>query len=224
MRLVDLKDISFSYDGGKTFVLQGISLQVDDGEHVALVGPNGCGKSTLAKIAAGLLSPDGGSVTLLGKECFNFMPGMKDKKIDVEAYSQVRRQIGYVFQDPQDQLITECVATELAFTPQNLLFTVEQIDQMVALELEKAGLSQLAERSLDELSGGEQQLVAVASAVACNPKLLVLDEPTAYLDTDNAKHLNRMIEKLTDRCAVLHITHKPEEIKKADRVIGLNTD
>lgn len=225
MNLVELNNVSFSYDAGKTFVLKDVSLNVGEHEHVALVGPNGSGKSTLAKIAAGLLSPDEGEVKLMGEFCFQNMPGMNSEgKIDTDAYARARRQIGYVFQDPTDQLVTEAVSTELAFAPQNLCFSVAEIDEMVALELEKAGLAELAERSLDELSGGEQQLVAVASAVACNPKLLVLDEPTAYLDSENAKHLMRMIEKTAEKCAVLHITHKPEEIKSAGRVVEIGTN
>lgn len=239
MEIVRLEDIRFSYDAGETYVLDGVSLSVSEGEHVAIVGPNGCGKSTLAKIAAGLVAPDEGEVTLFGTKCawteidgqallsedkrVNFEPieiGTYGK-VDADAYAEARKSIGYVFQDPTDQLITENVATEIAFAPQNLCFSVAEIDEMVALELDKAGLAELAERPLGELSGGEQQLVAVASAVACNPKLLVLDEPTAYLDSENSKHLMRMIEKLTDRCAILHITHKQEEIERASRVVTL---
>ena len=213
--IVILKNITFSYDAGATFVLDEVYLEVSAGEHVVLIGKNGSGKSTLAKIAAGLIAPDAGSVKLFGQVCFN------EDGADSGAYESARRKIAYVFQDPTCSIVAQNVASNIAFAPQNLGFSVEAIDEVVATELDKAGLGRLAEKDPNALSGGEQQLVAIASAIAAKPEFLVLDEPTAFLDDRNSKNCMRLVEKLSKQCAILHITHKTNEIKMADRVVKL---
>ena len=215
MRIADLKHIFFSYDEGHSFVIRDFSFSLDEGEHVALVGRNGAGKSTLGKLVAGLLSPDSGEVELMGLVCFDHLG------VNSQNYEEARKSIAYVAQDPATQLVTATVAGELAFGPQNLCLSVEQIDELVALELDKAGLGEIAERDPMTLSGGEQQLVSIAAAIASEPRLVVLDEPTAFLDEQNEKRCMRLIEKISNECTVLHITHKPCEIAKANRVIEL---
>lgn len=228
MKLVELENISFSYDGGETLVLDGVSLSLEEKEHVALVGRNGCGKSTLGKIVAGLLAPDSGKVQLMGLNCFDDSCELVTTEkagvsacVSPENYEAARRKIAYVAQDPSTQLVCETVAGELAFGAQNLCLGVERIDELVALELEKAGLGAIAERDPMTLSGGEQQLVTIAAAVATEPELVVLDEPTAYLDAHNSVNCMRLIEKLVETCCVFHITHKPEEIARSSRVVNL---
>jgi energy-coupling factor transporter ATP-binding protein EcfA2 len=216
-KIVSLEDIAVSYDERKTFVLENFDFEMFEGEHVVLSGKNGSGKTTLSKIAAGLMSPDFGRVELFENLCFD------EAGVNAKSYEDARRNIAYVFQQPEISIVSQNVASNIAFAPQNLCFSVPEIDAAVSLELEKAGLETIAEKDPRELSGGEQQLVSIASAIAAYPKLLVLDEPTAYLDEANSKNCMRLIEKTKERaeCAILHITHKEEEIKMADRVVSL---
>lgn len=216
MPVAELKDISFSYDGGQSFVLRDVDFSIEEKEHVALIGHNGSGKSTLAKLVAGLLAPDSGEVRLFELLCFD-----DEKKARPLLYQQVRRHIAAVFQDPSDQLVSDTVAGDVAFGPQNLCWTTEQIDEAVLTQLEKAGIGDFAGRDPSTLSGGEQQLVAIASAISMRPDLLVLDEPSAFLDLENSKHLLRLIEKASAGISVLHVTHKEAEAELANRIVNI---
>lgn len=215
MEIVNLNNISFSYDAGENYVLQNYSLAVEQGTHVVVTGKNGAGKSTLAKLVAGLLAPDAGKVQLFGETCFD------NGKVFAENYSNARRRIAYVSQDPSLQLICENVATDIAFPLQNLNFSVEKIDEAVLKQLEKAGLEEIAEADPSTLSGGQQQLVVLASAIASDPELLVLDEPTSFLDEENTAHFLRLLEKTAGNRTIFHIAHKHSEIASGDKEIKL---
>ena len=232
--IAELKNIWFRYDEQSPWILEELDFSLKSGERVCITGDNGSGKSTLAKIIAGLASPDFGEVELIGKKCFckpkttsdtssliEETQQSQDFGVNVENYSEARKQIACVFQNPADQIITESVAGDIAFVPQNLCFSTQEIDEAVAKQLEKAGLRELAGKDPSTLSGGEQQLTVLASAIAASPKLLVLDEPTAYLDAENSQHFSRLLEKLPVDMAVINITHKTSEIKRADRIIEL---
>jgi energy-coupling factor transport system permease/ATP-binding protein len=215
MKVAELKNVDFSYDSGKTYVLKNFSFEIMDGCHAVLVGKNGAGKSTLAKLVAGLMCPDAGEVTIFGKACFS------QGRVDTQAYAEARRGIAYVSQDPTLQLLCENVVSDIAFSPQNLNWDVNDIDSAVLKQLEKAGLSYLAERDPQSLSGGEQQLVSLACAIATDPKLLVLDEPTSFLDENNTSQFLRLLEKTKGKRTILHVTHKQKEIDMADCVVRL---
>ena len=215
MNVAHLEDVSFSYDAGETYVLRDFSLDVEEGKHVVLTGKNGAGKSTLAKIVAGLLAPDAGTVQLFGKTCYEVGTAF------AQEYSEARRKIAYVSQDPSAQLLCENVACDIAFPLQNLQFSTAEIDETVLLQLEKAGLNDIAEADPATLSGGQQQLVVLASAIASDPQLLVLDEPTSFLDEKNTKKFLCLLEKCAGERTVFHVAHKPEEIVAADKVVTL---
>ncbi len=215
MKTANLKSVSFSYDSGKTFVFRDFNLELHEGEHVVLVGKNGAGKSTMSKLVAGLQCPDSGEVELFGKRCF------EDGRVDMRGYAEARRKIAFVAQDPSVQLLCENVVSDIAFAPQNLNWSVEKIDDAVSNQLQKAGICDLAERDPHELSGGEQQLVSLACAIATDPELLVLDEPTSFLDSKNSRHFLRLLEKTKGERTIFHVSHKDDEIKMADRVVRM---
>ena len=215
MNIVQLENVSFSYDAGKTYVLRDFSLSLEEGAHIVLTGKNGAGKSTLAKIVAGLLAPDAGTVKLFGETCFS------GGTVLAEAYIHARRKIAYVSQDPSVQLLCENVASDIAFPLQNLQFKVSDIDQAVLKQLEKAGLGDDASTDPKTLSGGQQQLVALASAIASEPELLVLDEPTSFLDEENTQKFLRLLQKTAGERTIFHVAHKVSDIDSADEVIQI---
>ena len=168
--LIALKNISFAYPGGSP-VLDGADLDFRAGESLGLTGPNGAGKSTLLFIIMGLLKPQGGSVEIFGR------PRLTEKN-----FQEVRPRLGFVFQDANDQLFCPTVADDLAFGPLNLGFSHDEIHQVVKETLARLGLAGFERRVTYDLSGGEKKLVAIGTALALKPRLLILDEPTASLD------------------------------------------
>ena len=215
MSVVELENVSFSYDAGQTYVLRDFSLVIEEGKHVVLMGKNGVGKSTLAKIVAGLLAPDAGKVQLFGKTCFD------NGNVNAQGYSDARRKIAYVSQDPTVQLLCENVASDIAFPLQNLQFAVSDIDDAVLQQLEKAGLGDIADADPSTLSGGQQQLVVLASAIASDPQFLVLDEPTSFLDEEKTKKFLRLLQKCAGERSIFHVAHKVSDIESADEVIRI---
>lgn len=228
MALIDLKHIYFQYKGNSDYCLKDISFYAHHGEHIAICGENGCGKSTLSLLIGGLRSPDYGYVEMFDMKCFD-KPfdennGTNCKNyINGDNYKRARQRIGFVFQNVQSQLICFDVVSELAFTPQNLNWNINKINESINYELEKAGLEHLAMRDPKTLSGGEQQLVCIAAALASNPEILILDEPTTYLDGNNQKKFMKLIQNIRKLTTTLiHITHVREEMKIADRIFWVN--
>lgn len=196
MQLLDLNNIHFAYPGLDP-VLAGASMQLDAGERLSIIGPNGAGKSTLLKIIMGLLSPASGTVSAFGKRCA------------VEAdFHEVRRRIGFVFQDADDQLFCPTVTEDVAFGPLNLGKTKQQALTIVDEVLTRLGLMHLRERVTHKLSGGEKRLVALATVLAMEPDLLILDEPTNALDPGNYARLTGILEGLDQ--AILLVSHDPD--------------
>lgn len=214
--VVQLQDIGFSYDRGASWTLEHLSLSIAPGEYVALVGANGSGKSTLGRIIAGLTTPDYGSVKLCGIEVYH-------QQADPDAYRQAKRQIGVVFQQPDDQLVATVVEDDVAFGPENLRIQREEIRQRVDTSLEQVGLADRAQRNPLLMSGGQQQRVAIAGMLAMHSTLLVLDEPCAMLDARGRQEVLDLLGKLHDQgTTIVHITHSFEEAQVADRIIALN--
>ena len=169
-------------------------------------------------MVAGLLAPDAGAVTLLGRAAFREGTGA-----DPAAYREARRGIGYVFQDPEDQIITTVVEDDVAFGPENLGLPREEIAARVERELRRVALTDLAKADPTRLSGGQQQRVAIAGALALHPELLVLDEPGALLDVRGRRGVMRACAKLHARgTAIVHVTHFVEEAEAADRVLVMD--
>ncbi|MDJ1122326.1 ATP-binding cassette domain-containing protein [Olsenella sp. YH-ols2217] len=226
---LDLHGVGFSYDGGRTWALRDVDLAMRRGERVCLLGANGSGKSTLARVAAGLVAPDTGSVDILGVRCRDAESG-----IDPAAYRDARRGtrteghgVGMVFQSPDDQMVTTNVADDVAFGPENLCMPAAEITEVVGRELHRAAMEDLAGADPSQLSGGQQQRVAIASALALEPALLVLDEPSARLDARGRAAILRVLGRLATHStgpgtAILHITHFMDEALLADRVVVLD--
>ena len=184
MPLLDLKDIHFGYPGLAP-VLEGASMQLQPGERLSLIGPNGAGKSTLLKIIMGLLIPTSGSVTAFGKPCMS------------EAdFHEMRRRVGFVFQDADDQLFCPTVAEDVAFGPLNLGKSKAEALAIVDTVLARLDLVHLRDRVTHKLSGGEKRLVTLATVLAMDPEVLILDEPTNALDPDNYARLTEILTGL----------------------------
>lgn len=213
---VSLQKVRFSYDGGKTWILDGIDLEIAYGQRIAIIGKNGSGKSTLAKIIAGLSSPDSGIVTLCGIKVF------EANNVDSKAYQKARESIGALFQSPEDQIVTTVVEDDVAFGLENLCASKEFMKQNISNALRAVNMENHRFSDPSNMSGGQQQRVAIASSIATRSKLLVLDEPTSMLDSCAKEDVNKLFNKLqTSGTTIVQVTHKISECKNADRILML---
>ncbi|MFW9805598.1 MAG: energy-coupling factor ABC transporter ATP-binding protein [Candidatus Thorarchaeota archaeon] len=196
--MILLENVHFAYDGLYT-ALRGISLQINDGERIAIVGSNGAGKTTLVKHLNGLLRPDQGRVILDG--------------VDTKHYSvaELARQIGLVMQNPDHLLFLDSVEKEVLFSLENLGYSKEEAKDRCKRTLSSLGLEELSERSPFTLSGGERKRVALATVLATEPRVLSLDEPTIGQDARQKENLAKMLSELNDKGkAVIVVTHDIE--------------
>ncbi len=212
MSAIEVKNVSFSYDKSKK-VLDNVSLSVGEGECVAILGANGSGKSTLAKIINGLLTPDSGEVSVFG-----LTP--KDKR----SLYEIRKKVGVVFQNPDNQLVATIVSDDVAFGPENLGLSREEIGKRIDFALKSVDMEEFRNSSAERLSGGQKQRVAIAGVLAIKPEILILDESTAMLDPVGREEILKIVKKLKDEqnVTVIMITHFMEEVTFADKIIVLN--
>lgn len=206
---VSVRDVTFSYQKP---VLKNISVDVQKGSHVAVIGSTGSGKSTLARLICALDTPDAGSLCVTGLDT---------------RQKQNRRKlhgiVGYVMQRPERQLFAQTVTEDVAFGPTNLGLSACDIISAVNTALKLVGLSHKADASPFELSGGQQRLCALAGVIAMQPKVLVLDEPTSGLDPYYCSELRKIINAvLEDGCTVIELTHSMEDAAEADQIIVLH--
>ena len=206
---VSVRDVTFSYQKP---VLKNISVDVQKGSHVAIIGSTGSGKSTLARLICALDTPDTGSLCVTGLDT---------------RQKQNRRKlhgiVGYVMQRPERQLFAQTVAEDVAFGPTNLGLSACDVTSAVNAALELVGLSHKADASPFELSGGQQRLCALAGVIAMQPKVLVLDEPTNGLDPYYCSKLRKIINAvLEDGCTVIELTHSMEDAAETDQIIVLH--
>ena len=206
---VSVRDVTFSYQKP---VLKNISIDVQKGSHVAVIGSTGSGKSTLARLICALDTPDSGSLCVAGLDT---------------RQKQNRRKlhgiVGYVMQRPERQLFAQTVAEDVAFGPTNLGLSACDITSAVDAALKLVGLSHKADASPFELSGGQQRLCALAGVIAMQPKVLVLDEPTSGLDPHYCSELRKIINAvLEDGCTVIELTHSMEDAAETDQIIMLH--
>ena len=206
---VSVRDVTFSYQKP---VLKNISVDVQKGSHVAVIGSTGSGKSTLARLICALDTPDSGSLCVTGLDT---------------RQKQNRRKlhgiVGYVMQRPERQLFAQTVAEDVAFGPTNLGLSACDVTSAVNTALELVGLSHKADVSPFELSGGQQRLCALAGVIAMRPKVLVLDEPTSGLDPYYCSELRKIINAvLEDGCTVIELTHSMEDAAESDQIIVLH--
>ena len=206
---VSVRDVTFSYQKP---VLKNISVTVQKGSHVAVIGSTGSGKSTLARLICALDTPDTGSICVAGLDTHQ-----KQNRRKLHGV------VGYVMQRPERQLFAQTVKEDVAFGPTNLGLSACDVTSAVNSALELVGLSYKADASPFELSGGQQRLCALAGVLAMRPEVLVLDEPTSGLDPYYCSKLRKIINAvLKDTCTVIELTHSMEDAAKADQIIMLN--
>jgi len=212
MPLLKAENVSFSYDK-RIKVINGVSLSVEKGEYVAIIGHNGSGKSTLAKLFNGLIKPDEGEIVVDGLSIL-------DKKNDFE----IRKRVGVVFQDPDNQLVASIVEDDVAFGPENLGVPREEIAERIEFALKSVGMEKFRFSSPTRLSGGQKQRIAIAGVLALKPQILVLDESTAMLDPQGRKEVLQVVKKLNQEqgVTVITITHYMDEVVEADKVFVVN--
>lgn len=216
MPFLEFKNVDYSYPSGENDyirALSDVSLSVERGELVALVGCNGSGKSTLARLCNGLILPDRGDVCVDGMSTAD-----KAKLYDI------RKKIGVVFQNPDNQMVTTIVEDDIAFGPENLGLPPAEIRERVDFALSRVGMSEYAKSGPMRLSGGQKQRVAIAGVLAIKPELMILDEATGMLDPDGRKEVLGVVTELNRResMAVIMITHFMEEAALADRIVVLD--
>lgn len=190
--MIEVRDLAYRYPDG-TLALDGVDLFVAEGERVAVLGPNGAGKTTLALHLNGILTPERGHVVVDGLT------------VGPATLREVRRRVGMVFQDPDDQLFLPRVRDDVAFGPRNLRWSEERIDAAAADALERVGMTDAAERAPHHLSFGQRRRAAIATVLSMEPELLVLDEPTSNLDPQARRELADLLRRL--ELTTLVVTH-----------------
>ena len=214
--IIQTEDLRFSYttaEGAAPVVLDGVDLEIEAGSFVAVLGHNGSGKSTLAKHLNAILLPSGGKVWVDGLDTAD-----DDKLLDI------RRTVGMVFQNPDNQIVANVVEEDVAFAPENLGVPPEEIRRRVDGALRQVGMYEYREHAPHLLSGGQKQRVAIAGVIAMAPRCIVLDEPTAMLDPTGRAEVMRTVKDLNraSGVTVVLITHHMDEAAQADRLVVMS--
>ena len=215
--IISVEHLAYTYPGldneAGVVVFEDLNLTIEAGTFVAVLGTNGCGKSTLAKHFNSILLPTGGKVYVCGLDTSN-----EDRIL------QVRRNVGMVFQNPDNQIVANVVEEDVAFGPENLGIASPEIRHRVDKALKQVGMYAYREHAPHLLSGGQKQRIAIAGVIAMEPKCIVLDEPTAMLDPRGRREVVETIGRLNKEkgITVVLITHHMDEAAKADRVVVLH--
>ena len=215
--IIKVENLNFAYPGVDdtpgVAVFTDLDLTIEEGTFVAILGTNGCGKSTLAKHFNSILLPSGGKVYVCGIDT-----SFEDRIL------QVRRNVGMVFQNPDNQIVANVVEEDVAFGPENLGVASPEIRNRVDKALKQVGMYEYREHAPHLLSGGQKQRIAIAGVIAMEPKCIVLDEPTAMLDAKARREVIETIGRLNTekKITVVLITHHMDEAAKADRVVVLH--
>ena len=214
---IQVCDLHYTYPDAESerehIVFDGLNLSIEAASFVAVLGHNGCGKSTLAKHFNAVLLPAGGSVTVYGM----------DTK-DEELLLAIRQAVGMVFQNPDNQIVSNVVEEDVAFAPENLGVPSDEIQRRVDAALKTVGMYEYRAHAPQLLSGGQKQRVAIAGVLAMKPKCIVLDEPTAMLDPQGRREVIETVERLNreEGMTVVLITHHMDEATHAGRVVAMN--
>lgn len=213
MSFITAENIKFSYDEENKNVLDGVSLKIEKGDFVALLGHNGCGKSTMAKMLNAMLLPDEGTIVI---------ENMSTK--DEELTFEIRRTVGLVLQNPDNQLVASVIEEDVAFGPENLGVEPSEIRKRVDEALKAVDMYEYRTHAPHKLSGGQKQRVAIAGILAMQPSCVVFDEPTAMLDPNGREEVMKTINTLKSRgITVVLITHYMNEAVQADRVVVMDS-
>lgn len=212
MEAIRFEKVNFQYSEESGAVLRNVSFSVDAGEYVCMLGRNGSGKSTVARLINGLLLPASGKVTVFGMDT-----------ADKAQTFNVRKRVGIVFQNPDNQQVAAIVEDDVAFGPENLGLSREEIGKRIDFALDGANMRKYRYEMADKLSGGQKQRVAVAGMLAMRPDVLILDESTSMLDARGRKEVLGVVKKLNDEgMTVISVTHYMDEAADADRIIVLS--
>ena len=210
MSIISFKQVHYTYPGDELESLCGVDLEIEQGEFVAVLGHNGSGKSTLAKHMNAILVPDEGKVVIDGI----------DSSEEDDVY-EIRRRVGMVFQNPDNQIVANVVEDDVAFAPENLGVPSAEIRERVDAALKQVGMYEYRTHAPHLLSGGQKQRVAIAGVIAMQPKIIVLDEPTAMLDPQGREEVLSTVTKLCREkgMTVVLITHHMDECVGADKLV-----
>ena len=221
MNVLSLENVTYRYkqldENGRQLELppavNDVSFDVEEGEFIALVGHNGSGKSTLAKLFNGLLKPKSGKILVLGQDT-------SDEKLLYE----IRKNVGVVFQNPDNQMVATLVEDDVAFGPENIGLPPEEIGKRLDFALKAVGMEAYRNTAAHRLSGGQKQRIAIAGVLAVMPRILVLDESTAMLDPQGRREVLTVVKKLNRelKITVVLITHFMEEAAQADRILVMD--
>lgn len=216
-KLIEINNVAFLYEGdeeaGGSRVLKDVSLTIQKGEFLAVLGHNGSGKSTLAKHLNAILVPDKGTVLVDGL-----------LTADEKLLYDIRQRVGMVFQNPDNQLVATIVEEDVAFAPENLGVPQNEIRERVDYALDVVNMTEYKEHAPHMLSGGQKQRIAIAGVLAMKPDVLVMDEPTAMLDPEGRREIMETVKKLNreEGMTVVMITHFMDEAAQADRVVVID--
>lgn len=212
MNVIEIKDLTFSYTENEP-VLKGVNLTVQEGEFLAVIGRNASGKSSLARLINGLITPLSGTVTVLGMNA--------DDKANL---FEIRKNVGIVFQNPDNQTVASIVEDDVVFGPENIGLSREEIAERLDFALKETGTYEFKDSMASRLSGGQKQRVAIAGVLAVKPKILILDESTSMLDPKGREEVMSVVKKLNkdEKMTVITITHYMDEITDCDRIAVLS--
>ena len=211
MSLIEVKNLSYSYND-KNLAVDNISFNIEKGEYVTIIGHNGSGKSTIAKLLAGLLEAKAGEIYIAGN------------KLNIDNLSKIREKLDIVFQNPDNQFIGSTVCDDIAFGLENHQVASTKMDEIIKEYANKVGILELLEKEPQNLSGGQKQRVAIAGVLAMKPEIIIFDEATSMLDPKGKKEIKKIIADLNedDRFTIISITHDIEEVLQSDDCIVLN--
>lgn len=212
--MLEVRNLKYSYNSDYQ-ALKGVSLKVEKGEMVSLLGKNGAGKSTLFLHLNGIYEPDEGQVFIDGEEL----------KYDKKSLLKFRQKVGIVFQNPDDQIFAPTVEEDVAFGPLNLGLSMEEVQDRVEEALERVGMSGFEKKAPHHLSGGQKKRVAIAGILAMKPEIMVLDEPTAGLDPQGVTNLTKLLKELNDEGITIIIsTHEVDLVPNYARKVFVLVD
>ena len=213
MAIIKVQNLKFEYQDIKN-AINGVSLEIEEGDFICIVGHNGSGKSTLAKLLCGLLVPTSGHIYIDGKE---LVASREDEESDM-----LRQKIGIVFQNPDNQFVGVTVKDDIAFGLENRRINRDEMIHRIEEYSKLVGMDNFLDRSPESLSGGEKQRVAIAGILACDTDIIILDEATSMLDPKGVREVLSVISNLKHKKTIINITHNLNEIVLADKVVVMN--
>lgn len=211
MSILNVKNLNFSYEEGVP-VIQDVSFSVKEGTYTTIIGHNGSGKSTIARLIAGLLEKESGEIVIDGLD------------LNMKNLNAIRNRVGIVFQNLDNQFIGSTVRDDIAFGLENHCVPQSEMDDIINTYAEKVGMTKYLDHEPTKLSGGQKQRVAIAGVLAMKPKILIFDEATSMLDPQGKEEIKRVIQELHEdaHMTILSITHDIDEVAGSDFVIAMN--